>query len=98
MATVVIKGLMLSGVLPVVLAEMKQNGIVTVQQVFWLIPPTEENLSLYVSWTLSARQNDIFFGDVVTTCYRIKLETGWTFFIPTGIDLLRCSVELQFVC
>ena len=58
-------------------------------QVFWLIPPTEENLSLYMSWTLSSRQNDIFFGDVVKSCYRITLEAGWTFFIPTGISYIN---------
>ena len=58
-------------------------------QVFWLIPPTDENLSLYVSWTLSSRQNDVFFGDIVKTCYRITLEAGWTFFIPTGTTLVH---------
>lgn len=53
-------------------------------QVFWLIPPTEENLQAYESWTLSAKQGDVFFGDTVSTCYHITLEAGWTFFIPTG--------------
>jgi len=65
-----------------------------VVEVFWLIPPSEENLSLYVSWTLSSRQNDVFFGDMVKDCYRITLEAGWTFFIPTGIVRLTYG----FVC
>jgi len=56
-------------------------------QVFWFIPPTEENLDLYAKWTLSTTQSDIFLGDIVKACYRITLEAGWTFFIPTGSDL-----------
>jgi hypothetical protein len=62
-------------------------------QVFWFIPPTPENLNLYISWTLSAKQGDIFFGDMVKECYRITLEAGWTFFIPSGAaySVLKCD-------
>ena len=56
-------------------------------QIFWFIEPTEENLQLYENWTLSAKQGDIFFGDMVDKCHRITLEAGWTFFIPTGLSL-----------
>jgi len=53
-------------------------------QIFWLIPPTEENLQAYENWTMSGRQGDTFFGDVVPLCHRVTLEAGFTFLIPTG--------------
>eukprot|EP00111_Clytia_hemisphaerica_P022323 TCONS_00065612-protein len=53
-------------------------------KVFWLIPPTDENLEIYERWVLSERQQDVFFGDVVEDCFRIQLVAGDTFMIPTG--------------
>lgn len=53
-------------------------------KVFWLIPPTQENLQLYEKWVLSGKQSDIFFGDTVEKCGRVYLTSGNTFFIPTG--------------
>ncbi|KZS21040.1 JmjC domain-containing Histone demethylation protein 1 [Daphnia magna] len=53
-------------------------------KVFWLIPPTERNLQLYEQWTLSGKQSDIFFGDLVEKCGRVNLEAGNTFLIPSG--------------
>ncbi|XP_078680561.1 lysine-specific demethylase 2A-like isoform X1 [Branchiostoma floridae x Branchiostoma belcheri] len=53
-------------------------------KVFWLIPPTPENLELYEKWVLSGKQGDLFFGDMVKKCARVRLEEGYTFFIPTG--------------
>jgi len=53
-------------------------------KIFWLIPPTERNLQLYEQWTLSGKQSDIFFGDIVDKCSRINLEAGNTFLIPSG--------------
>ncbi|KPM02554.1 lysine-specific demethylase 2B-like protein [Sarcoptes scabiei] len=53
-------------------------------KIFWLIPPTETNIQLYEKWTLSGKQSDIFFGDTVEHCCRVKLISGNTFFIPTG--------------
>ncbi|XP_039751856.1 jmjC domain-containing histone demethylation protein 1 isoform X2 [Pararge aegeria] len=53
-------------------------------KVFWLIPPTEDNLQLYEKWVLSGKQSDVFFGDTVETCIRVHLQAGHTFFIPTG--------------
>jgi len=49
-----------------------------------LIPPTERNLQLYEQWTLSGKQSDIFFGDLVEKCGRVNLEAGNTFLIPSG--------------
>ncbi|CAL1290006.1 unnamed protein product [Larinioides sclopetarius] len=54
------------------------------KKVFWLIPPTEKNLALYENWVLSGKQGDVFFGDTVDKCARVHLESGDTFFIPTG--------------
>ncbi|XP_050442389.1 jmjC domain-containing histone demethylation protein 1 isoform X2 [Adelges cooleyi] len=53
-------------------------------KVFWLIPPTEQNMKLYEQWILSGKQGDIFFGDTVEQCGRVSLNAGDTFFIPTG--------------
>jgi len=52
--------------------------------VFWLIPPTPQNLELYENWVLSGKQGDIFLGDKATDCQRIELKQGNTFIIPSG--------------
>ena len=39
---------------------------------------------MYEQWTLSGKQSDIFFGDLVEKCGRINLEAGNTFLIPSG--------------
>ncbi|KAJ7419343.1 hypothetical protein WISP_54594 [Willisornis vidua] len=53
-------------------------------EIFWLIPPTLQNLELYEEWVLSGKQSDIFLGDRVERCQRIELKQGYTFFIPSG--------------
>lgn len=53
-------------------------------KIFWLIPPTEKNLTSYQEWVLSGKQSDVFFGDMVDRCGRISLTAGMTLFIPTG--------------
>ncbi|XP_075754735.1 lysine-specific demethylase 2B isoform X6 [Pelodiscus sinensis] len=53
-------------------------------KIFWLIPPTLQNLELYEEWVLSGKQSDIFLGDRVELCQRIELKQGYTFFIPSG--------------
>jgi F-box/leucine-rich repeat protein 10/11 len=52
--------------------------------VFWLIPPTPQNLELYEDWVLSGKQGDIFLGDKAQDCQRIELKQGYTFMIPSG--------------
>ncbi|XP_056593131.1 lysine-specific demethylase 2B isoform X1 [Triplophysa dalaica] len=54
------------------------------KKVFWLIPPSPHNLSLYEDWVLSGKQSDIFLGDRADGCQRIELQQGFTFFIPSG--------------
>lgn len=53
-------------------------------KVFWLIPPTEHNLKAYEQWTMSGKQSNVFFGDLVEKCGRIRLQAGNTFLIPSG--------------
>ncbi|CDQ57734.1 unnamed protein product [Oncorhynchus mykiss] len=53
-------------------------------KVFWLIPPTPQNLELYEDWVLSGKQGDIFLGDKAQDCQRIELKQGYTFMIPSG--------------
>uniref|UniRef100_A0A8C1X3M0 [histone H3]-dimethyl-L-lysine(36) demethylase n=1 Tax=Cyprinus carpio TaxID=7962 RepID=A0A8C1X3M0_CYPCA len=53
-------------------------------KVFWLIPPTPQNLELYENWVLSGKQGDIFLGDKATDCQRIELKQGYTLIIPSG--------------
>lgn len=58
-------------------------------QVFWLIPPTPQNLDMYENWVLSGKQGDIFLGDKCHDCQRIELKQGNTFIIPSGV--LTCD-------
>ena len=54
------------------------------EKIFFLIPPTDENLKRYEEWVLSGKQSQTFFGDLVESCSRIQLTAGNTFFIPSG--------------
>lgn len=62
---------------------------------FWLIPPTPQNLELYENWVLSGKQGDVFLGDRASDCQRIELKQGCTFIIPSGIHLTltHCVAE-----
>lgn len=62
-----------------------------VPQVFWLIPPSTHNLSLYEDWVLSGKQSDVFLGDRADGCQRVELKQGYTFFIPSGDTLRLCT-------
>ncbi|XP_054647718.1 lysine-specific demethylase 2A [Dunckerocampus dactyliophorus] len=53
-------------------------------KVFWLIPPSPQNLEMYENWVLSGKQGDIFLGDKCHDCQRIELKQGNTFMIPSG--------------
>lgn len=54
------------------------------RKVFWLIPPSPQNLDMYENWVLSGKQGDIFLGDKCHDCQRIELQQGYTFMIPSG--------------
>ncbi|XP_025092678.1 lysine-specific demethylase 2A-like isoform X3 [Pomacea canaliculata] len=54
------------------------------EKVFWLIPPTPDNVERYVHWILSAKQGDYFLADDMDQCQMIRLYAGNTFIIPSG--------------
>lgn len=58
--------------------------VVQGSKLFWLVPPTDDNLKKYEEWVLSGKQSDIFFGDIVENCGRFEIPQGGTFFIPSG--------------
>ena len=41
-------------------------------KIFYLIEPTDTNLALYETWSSSSDQNNIFFGDQVKACYKVR--------------------------
>ena len=53
------------------------------KKIFFLIPPSDENLRHYEEWVLSGKQSQTFFGEMVESCCRIELVAGNTFFIPS---------------
>lgn len=51
---------------------------------FYLIPPSEQNLSKYEKWCNSAEKNEVFFADWVKYCYKVELDQGDSLIIPSG--------------
>jgi len=51
---------------------------------FLFIRPTEENLEKFKNWTSSPEQNEVFFADLVSECYKVVIKEGETMVIPTG--------------
>ncbi|XP_060759795.1 lysine-specific demethylase 7A isoform X1 [Neoarius graeffei] len=54
------------------------------EKVFYLIEPTKTNLALYESWSSSANQSEVFFGERVEKCYKCVVKQGTTVLLPTG--------------
>ncbi|XP_036030096.1 histone lysine demethylase PHF8 isoform X2 [Onychomys torridus] len=54
------------------------------EKIFYLIRPTNANLTLFECWSSSSNQNEMFFGDQVEKCYKCCVKQGQTLFIPTG--------------
>jgi len=54
------------------------------QKIFWLIPPTAQNLKAFEHWHFDGKQSHVFFGDLVEKCGRVELNPGNTFLIPSG--------------
>jgi len=67
------------------------------KKIFWLIPPTEENLQAYIDWSTSGEQEHVFLADKCSDCQRISLSQGSTFFIPTGRVLTLLPVSLTLL-
>ncbi|XP_066525076.1 lysine-specific demethylase 7A isoform X1 [Hoplias malabaricus] len=54
------------------------------EKIFYLIEPTKANLALYESWSSSANQSEVFFGEKVDKCYKCVVKQGTTVLLPTG--------------
>ncbi|XP_062863370.1 lysine-specific demethylase 7A isoform X2 [Trichomycterus rosablanca] len=54
------------------------------EKIFYLIKPTKENLALYETWSLSANQSEVFFGEKVDQCFKCVVKQGSTVLLPTG--------------
>lgn len=54
------------------------------EKVFYFVEPTEENFNQYEKWVSSARQSEVFFGDMAKQCYKCAVKPGQTLLIPTG--------------
>lgn len=54
------------------------------EKIFYLIRPTNVNLSLFERWTRLSSQTETFLGDMVDKCYKLRIQAGQTIFIPTG--------------
>uniref|UniRef100_A0A7M5WSM2 Uncharacterized protein n=1 Tax=Clytia hemisphaerica TaxID=252671 RepID=A0A7M5WSM2_9CNID len=58
--------------------------IVRGEKIFYFIEPTEENLKKYAQWVSSSDQGQVFFGEKVDKCYKVRLTQGNTLILPTG--------------
>ena len=54
------------------------------EKIFYLIEPTEKNLSLYEKWSSLPNNTEVFFSDQVSKCYICEIKEGNTIFLPTG--------------
>ena len=62
------------------------------EKVFYFVEPSEENFVQYEKWVSSARQSEVFFGDMVKQCYKCSVKPGQTLFIPTGINFILTGI------
>lgn len=58
--------------------------VISGEKIFLLIPPLDDNLKVYEEWICNPNQGNIFFANLVQTCYKVGLEAGKTLIIPTG--------------
>ncbi|CAF1389389.1 unnamed protein product [Didymodactylos carnosus] len=54
------------------------------EKIFYLVEPTDENLQKYIEWNRSGNESETFFGDLVSTCYKMQLREENTILIPAG--------------
>uniref|UniRef100_A0A0K0ERT8 Glycos_transf_1 domain-containing protein n=1 Tax=Strongyloides stercoralis TaxID=6248 RepID=A0A0K0ERT8_STRER len=58
--------------------------VLTGKKVFWLIPPTKENIKLHEEFMRGCKSAKEFLGETAKDCFRISLLPGQTFLIPSG--------------
>ena len=54
------------------------------EKVFFLVPPSHDNYSLFLDWQKNGRQECIFFPDIVRECGVVCLREGDTLLLPSG--------------
>ena len=67
------------------------------EKIFYLIPPTAENLEIYENWYISPNSNEVFLGDLVPKCYKCLVSAGNTLFTPSGVCVFVCVCVCVFV-
>jgi hypothetical protein len=50
----------------------------------YFIPPTIENLEKYENWYTEDNVKEVFFGDLVSDCFKLKIVAGNVLAIPSG--------------
>lgn len=65
------------------------------EKVFYFVEPTEENFNQYEKWVSSARQSEVFFGDMAKQCYKCAVKPGQTLLIPTGTTNAVFSIGFE---
>lgn len=53
------------------------------QKVFWLVPPTDNNLILFEKWS-KEKDKKGFFADKAEGSFRVDVTAGQTMFLPSG--------------
>jgi F-box/leucine-rich repeat protein 10/11 len=55
------------------------------EKMFFLIPPSIDNYTLFSHWQKSGKQECVFFPDLVKKCSLVKLNEGDTLMLPSGM-------------
>ncbi|XP_011404618.2 PREDICTED: uncharacterized protein LOC100632164 [Amphimedon queenslandica] len=54
------------------------------EKIFFLVPPSHSNYTLFLDWQKNGRQECIFFPDIVRDCGVVHLKEGDTLLLPSG--------------
>ena len=54
------------------------------EKIFFLVPPSHDNYTLFLDWQKNGRQECIFFPDIVRECGVVHLKEGDTLLLPSG--------------
>jgi len=60
---------------------------------FYMVEPTDANLLAFEEWVQSENKNEVFFGDMASTCSKVEVKEGSTLIIPTGWIFAEHTLE-----
>lgn len=60
---------------------------------FYMIEPTDANLLAFEEWVQSENKNEVFFGDMVSTCSKVEVKAGSTLIVPAGWMFAEHTLE-----